>query len=560
MCRIKETKVTKPAVPGGGTTPRRRGRPAIDWTQTRKRRLLRLYLCTPESELSLKKILEILTEGAFQPKPRHTQCLLNDMLSKSYRQKRPKNRSSMVERLAYLRSIRDGKPQTNQQPTPRPEVVKECAILLKSNPGGRRAAPLGRDAPGELEDLDSASSPASNASLKSPEMIEPPTPLGSETAEVEEVSPEIFKYPWSAHENGRRQDEMEFLRERCPSRSSSFLAEVADLLDGLSIRSSRSRSNSTGSSCGSVCSVALEAEVASASVFHGDWDVASPPMSLTESVGRDYYTWPGDLDMPAVPLDMAPTSTTSWASSQMTHNATGSDPCHHHHHHHHHHHQIGTTSHTRENQELVRFCCSKTSWCIHQRINAVLVHSRPAETFDCTPAEANSRDGLGNTALHVAARWGAPAPVLFRIMAACAHVGATNHRGETFLHVLDPSGLAPRDLSGMIKHLSGGRGGFGFTQLDEAGQSFVDRLMAGPSFPLESLEDVFSRLPEPDRLALIHHSPRGPHHLLGAIRLRLLAQMPAAASTNGFPQTEEDIASYCEYFVARYGTPHTPSR
>jgi hypothetical protein len=36
-------------------TPRRRGRPAIDWTRSRKRRLLRLYLCTPEAELSLKK-------------------------------------------------------------------------------------------------------------------------------------------------------------------------------------------------------------------------------------------------------------------------------------------------------------------------------------------------------------------------------------------------------------------------------------------------------------------------------------------------------------------------
>lgn len=69
MCRVKKGKVAKPsAAPGGAAPPRRRGRPAIDWTRSRKRRLLRLYLCTPEAELSLKKILEILAEGPFQPK------------------------------------------------------------------------------------------------------------------------------------------------------------------------------------------------------------------------------------------------------------------------------------------------------------------------------------------------------------------------------------------------------------------------------------------------------------------------------------------------------------
>jgi hypothetical protein len=68
MHRVKEGRITKPTVAPGGAPPRRRGRPAIDWTRSRKRRLLRLYLCTPEAELSLKKILEILADGAFQPK------------------------------------------------------------------------------------------------------------------------------------------------------------------------------------------------------------------------------------------------------------------------------------------------------------------------------------------------------------------------------------------------------------------------------------------------------------------------------------------------------------
>jgi hypothetical protein len=70
MCRVKtkEGRVTKPSGSPGGAPPRRRGRPAIDWTRSRKRRLLRLYLCTPEAELSLKMILGLLAEGLFQPK------------------------------------------------------------------------------------------------------------------------------------------------------------------------------------------------------------------------------------------------------------------------------------------------------------------------------------------------------------------------------------------------------------------------------------------------------------------------------------------------------------
>jgi hypothetical protein len=70
MCRVnKEGRVQKPSpVPAAAAPPRRRGRPAIDWTRSRKRRLLRLYLCTPEAGLSLKKILGLLSEGPFQPK------------------------------------------------------------------------------------------------------------------------------------------------------------------------------------------------------------------------------------------------------------------------------------------------------------------------------------------------------------------------------------------------------------------------------------------------------------------------------------------------------------
>jgi len=68
------------------------------------------------------------------------------MLSKSYRQKRPRNRAGMKERLDYLRSIRTQdflhsmglEDEGLAVPDPRPEVVKRCSILLKPNPCRRK--------------------------------------------------------------------------------------------------------------------------------------------------------------------------------------------------------------------------------------------------------------------------------------------------------------------------------------------------------------------------------------------------------------------------------------
>lgn len=69
MSRVENGRITKPnGGGGGGITTRKRGRPAINWTPSRKRRLLRLYLCTPESELSLIDILRILSDDQFCPK------------------------------------------------------------------------------------------------------------------------------------------------------------------------------------------------------------------------------------------------------------------------------------------------------------------------------------------------------------------------------------------------------------------------------------------------------------------------------------------------------------
>ena len=458
----------------------------------------------------------------------------------------------MGERLAFLRSARCGQLQTD--PPQQGGVAKECAILLQARPGSGReadAARVTRNTSGEPDDLDdSPCSPfdqrpgaARIPGHRSPDTGEQPRrSLDSEEevgagAAAEEgvvVSPAIFRNPWSTCEDVARCEKAEFLRERCPSRSSSFLADVASLLGGLSIRSSlsRSSSSSSGSSRRSVRSASSSSRVVGmmpggAEVQQGeDWEgrPSSSAVSTAESLA-----WSADVAIAvaaAAGLDEVAFASSAWTTTNQARDPYNS----------------GSSPHTLENQELVRFCCGRTSWCIHQRINAVLMHGSPAETFACTAAEVNSRDGLGNTALHVAARWGAPGPVLFRIMMLASHPNATNHRGETFLHVLDPTPLASSELSHLTKRLA--RSGFDFTQLDETGQSFAARLLSRPSFSLNALEAVFCDLPEPARLALLRAGP--PRQLINAIRARLAAD-PA--------QTADSAAEYCTYFTARYGTP-----
>lgn len=448
------------------------------------------------------------------------------MLSKSYRQKRPKSRTSMGERLSYLRSIRAGRLQTDPHATPPGrEITKDCAVLLKANPGGPKSTAQARDTSGEPEDLDSPASPtdrrpdtASTSSHRSLDTAgEPRTSLESDDPEAKDPSPDMFRNPWSSSSSYQeiRCDKADFLRDRCPSRSSSFLADVASLLSGLSIRSSLSRSSS-GSSRRSVRSCSSRAEPSSSGV-RGDWEAAA--------------------ERPLPPTDWSTTTTTT-APSNLPSSSSSTSP------------------HTLENLALVQSCCSQPPpsphhRCIHQRITAILTHPQPTTTtppFTCTPAEANTTDALGNTTLHVAARWGAPGPVLFHILTLSIHPGATNQRGETFLHVLDPAALAPGDLAQIVQYLAAGGGvEFDFGRVDGSGQSFVGRLMArGGGFSLEGLEAVFCHLPEGVRVAFLGGGGGG-RGVVEGIRARLVVGDSAEAV--------EAAEAYCRYFVARYGTP-----
>ena len=398
----------------------------------------------------------------------------------------------MGERLAYLRFIREGSLQADPQAAlPTRQVVKECAILLQPNPRGPKTdSAQPRDASGEPYEMDLASSPAdqrpetaSNASHRSLDTGEPRTSLESGTTDAEEPLPEMFRNPWSDCDD-ERDDKVEFLRERCPSRSSSFLDDVASLVSGLSIRSSLSRSSS-GSSRRSMRSVSSRAEP-SGSGLRDDRNEDRCPIAAETA---DSHAWSADRNTPArVGVLSSPSSAPTSHKAQDQYNP-------------------GSTSYTLENQELVRFCCRKTFWCIHQRISAVRTHGIPAGAFTCTAAEVNSRDGLGNTALHVAARWGAPGPVLLRILALAMHPSVTNHRDETFLHVLDPVSLASGELADIIQFLAST--GFNFAQLDDTGSSFLARLTARPGSPftLDPLQAIPSPLSEPRRTSVHHHSP-----------------------------------------------------
>ena len=217
---------------------------------------------------------------------------------------------------------------------------------------------------------------------------------------------------------------------------------------------------------------------------------------------------------------------------------------------------------SRANQELLSYCCSRKAWCIHKRISAVCFGNRSADTFVCAEEEVNDQDGLGNTALHVAARWIAPGPVLFRIMMISTTItlNTPNHLNELFLHVLNPRSLDINELAHFTKYLVSRE--FNFCQLDSSGMTFIDRLLTRPDFTIEALEAIFSHLPETTRLLLLRHpsSPSlnlGPHvtpqpPLIQAIRARL--NIIEGTSLIPDPSQLEAASAYCDYFLARYGT------
>lgn len=96
---------------------KRSGRPSIPWTPSRQRRLLRLWLCA--HDLNMTQICELLEEDGFNPKATATYEQLNTLLSVLEDKPavlRPDNRAAMRTRMRILRLART-KPMGHRRAT-----------------------------------------------------------------------------------------------------------------------------------------------------------------------------------------------------------------------------------------------------------------------------------------------------------------------------------------------------------------------------------------------------------------------------------------------------------
>ncbi|KAH8602373.1 hypothetical protein B0O99DRAFT_680499 [Bisporella sp. PMI_857] len=97
------------------------GRPKLDWTASRNRKLGRLYLLT---DITVQDIQQLLKEDKFSPSVRSIQAQLSLLLPnnvKDWRQYRPTERKQMVNRLAQLKRARqDRVSKYSYRPSSRP--------------------------------------------------------------------------------------------------------------------------------------------------------------------------------------------------------------------------------------------------------------------------------------------------------------------------------------------------------------------------------------------------------------------------------------------------------
>jgi ankyrin repeat protein len=127
------------------------------------------------------------------------------------------------------------------------------------------------------------------------------------------------------------------------------------------------------------------------------------------------------------------------------------------------------------NTFTINACCRYTDDCMHRRL--VRTIKKQGGEFALTGDDLNDADEAGQTVLHLAARWGASWELLEFLITRVDDISAINCRGETFMHVLQPTQLSnfwPR-FHPLLQAISARD--FRLDTLDCNGQTFFTRLV-----------------------------------------------------------------------------------
>ncbi|KAK3994214.1 hypothetical protein QBC44DRAFT_48642 [Cladorrhinum sp. PSN332] len=422
----------------------RRGRREKPWPAAKQKKLLRLYVCTQSERLPLVRILERLKDGNFDPRQRNTHKHLKNLLpDRRIDDWRPRDMSTMLVRVRFLRSVREERRMRNIRTRRRLEVARAKSESYSPMSSDNHTDFLH---PGSY--LDTSDSSVTIKQSDSP--FSSPPAISSSTD-----SPETY------------------MRDKSPSRASSISPSVNTSKSA----KRRSWASVLSSISSGISSLARSSSSASSRGMHINSSGANTAMSkLTREEFLALLA-----DKPRKPKPNGKGAAGLFRPKYLTANPT-----------------------TEElNTALVNMCCARFlgpdrqgPGCVHERlsraIDAQATEGMAFRNFTITDEEANMVDKYGNSLLHVAARWGARVSLLLLIIRHTDDVQMVNERGETFLHVYDPPGqpnLRPVSFLNLIRCLRSR--GFDFCLKDVEKRTFLHYLVAKKEFPVETLYYVF---------------------------------------------------------------------
>ncbi|KAK3339745.1 hypothetical protein B0T25DRAFT_362607 [Lasiosphaeria hispida] len=431
--------ISSPSPPAGTGKNPRRGRREKPWPPAKQRKLLRLYVCTQSERLPLKRILERLKDGTFDPRQRNTHKHLRSLLpDRRIDDWRPRDMATMLIRVRFLRSIRAERRMRNRRTRNHPRDYPQMPSFHLVDDGYGNLSPTDPHHPF----LTHISHARPIKQLESPDSSTPPGASAGETT-TPESSP----------------------REKSPSRSSKSSPSIKSAFKR------RSWASVLSSISSGISSLARSSSSASSKGINVNDSGAN--MALSKLSREDFLLLLGE-EKPKKGVKV-----NTFFRKYSSYNPT-----------------------TEElNAAVVRMCCSAfvgtdSPGCVHERlsraINAQKSEGAAFRDFWVTDAEANSADKFGNTLLHVAARWGARVSILLLILRHTDDVQMVNQRGETFLHVYDPPShprLRPASFLNLVRCLRAR--GFDFCQRDTDKQTFLHHLAAKKEFPVEALHCIF---------------------------------------------------------------------